>query len=546
MLSPVTLLLTIAAAKLESRHDLKFCMNEDLKTRIDKAELLLLEGHLASAHFALKKVLRKEPDNVHALILSAEQRLRDRKQTESVDLLNKLFDMQPEHFGGELQKRLAHVCFENDLYAKAAQLFEWAILEEIQDDLSLYQLGISHFRLLKTQEAEQRLVECVQSRPDFAAAYLQLGHVCKAMGNSIDAAKNYKKYIEFSPHEKGTGYWCLADLKSYTFDDDEIGEIRREMDSRQEDLAQLSALQFALGRAAEKNKDYSEAMRYYGDGNAIQARLKPFNVELYRRVISGIRTVRADENPTRSNGKPVAILVVGLPRSGTTLTEQILSSHSRVQATDELTLLPDMASRLSKGGDYVKRLSSMTEDEKKDLRQQYISGACAYLKQDCDFFIDKNPKNFLQIGLAKRIMPETVVIDVRRDPRDVAISAYRQLFNFTNEFSTSFDGIYEYYKGYLEMIDHWQSVYPNQIKTVNYEELVSSPDEQIEALLSFCGLESEPACFAFYDQKRAVMTPSVGQVSKPMYTSSVGQWRHYEEFARDGMSRLGSLLAPTS
>jgi hypothetical protein len=238
-------------------------------------------------------------------------------------------------------------------------------------------------------------------------------------------------------------------------------------------------------------------------------------------------------------------LIVGLPRSGTTLTEQILSSHSRVQATDELPLLEDMALRMNISGGYLKRLSSMTEDEKKGLRQQYISGASAYFKQDSDFFIDKNPKNFLHIGLAKRIMPETVVIDVRRDPRDVAISAYRQLFNFTNEFASSFDGIYEYYKGYLEMIDHWRSVYPNQIKTVNYEELVSSADEQIEALLSFCGLESEPACFEFYNQKRAVMTPSVGQVSKPMYTSSVGQWRHYEKFARDGMSRLGSLLATT-
>ena len=238
-------------------------------------------------------------------------------------------------------------------------------------------------------------------------------------------------------------------------------------------------------------------MRHYEDGNAIQARLKPFDVERYRRVVAGIQTVYADEKPTPSDARPVAILLVGLPRSGSTLTEQILSSHSRVQATDELRLLDTIASRMNSNGDYLKRLSSLTEDEKKILRQEYVSGACVYLKQDSDFFIDKNPRNFLQVGLAKRIMPEAVVIDVRRDPRDVAVSAYRQLFNLTYEFSTSFDGIYEYYKGYLEMIDHWRSVYPNQIKTVNYEELVSSPDEQIEALLSFCGLESEPACFEF-------------------------------------------------
>ena len=198
--------------------------------------------------------MRKDPDNVHALVLSAEHRFRDRNQTQSVDLINKLFDMEPEHFSGELQKRLGHVCFENDLFAKASQLFEWARLEEIQDDLSLFQLGTSHFRLLKTQDAEQRLMECVKSRPDFAAAYLQLGHVCKATGNSKGAAENYKKYIEFSPNEKGMGYWCLADLESYRSDDDEIAEIRRDMESRQDDLPQLSTLQFALGRTAEKTR----------------------------------------------------------------------------------------------------------------------------------------------------------------------------------------------------------------------------------------------------------------------------------------------------
>ena len=517
-------------------------MSDDLRNRIYRAESLLQQGHLPSAYFELKKVLRKEPDNVHALVLSAEHRCRDRKQTESVDLIDQLFDMDPEHFSGALQKRLGHVCFDNDLYAKASQLFEWARLADVQDDLSLFQLGVSYFRILKTQQAEQRLMECVKTRPNFAAAYFQLGHVCKAVGNSTGAAENYKKYIENSLDGKGTGYWCLADLKSYTIDDNDIAEIRREMKLRQEDLPQLSALQFALGRAAEKNKDYSAAMRYYGEGNAIQARLKPFNVELYRRVVSGIQTVSADGNPRRSDETPVAILVVGLPRSGTTLTEQILSSHSRVQATDELTLLPKIAERINTHGDYLKRLSSMTEDEKMDLRQVYVSGASAYLEQDCDFFIDKNPKNFLQIGLAKTIMPEAVVVDVRRDPRDVAVSAYRQLFYFTHEFASSFDGIYEYYKGYLEIIDHWKSIYPNQIKTLHYEELVSSPAEEIAALLSFCGLESEPACFEFYNQKRAVMTPSVGQVSKPMYTSSVGQWRHYEEFAGDGMARLESLL----
>ena len=146
------------------------------------------------------------------------------------------------------------------------------------------------------------------------------------------------------------------------------------------------------------------------------------------------------------------------------------------------------------------------------------------------------------IGLIKRIMPESIIIDCRRDPRDTAISAYRQLFNARNEFSASFDSIYQHYQGYLAMINHWRSAYPDQIKVLNYEQLVTSPDEEIPALLDFCGLESEPGCLEFYNQKRAVTTPSVSGVTQPMYTSSIGQWHRFEEYLRDDMSRLGSLL----
>ena len=178
-------------------------------------------------------------------------------------------------------------------------------------------------------------------------------------------------------------------------------------------------------------------------------------------------------------------------------------------------------------------------------RGQYLRGADAYLKQDSHYFIDKFPGNFLHIGLIKRILPESIIIDSRRDPRDNAISAYRQLFNVGNEFSASFDGIVQYYQQYLRLMNHWQSVYPQQIKVVRYEQLVGAPDTEIQSLLEFCALPNESGCFEFYNNKRAVMTPSVSQVTRPMYTSSIGQWRHYEEFAGDDMLRLGNLLEAT-
>lgn len=515
---------------------------DSMKSYIDIADSGLRQGDLVSAHFALKKILRREPDNIGALVLSAELFLRNSRQTDSVDLVNRLFELQPAGFDSALQRRLGHICFGNELYSMAAQLFGWAGDKNKLDELSMYQLGICLRRLGDLESAEQRLLECLKSKPGVAAPYLQLGHIHKAKGNTGRAEHYYKKFIALSSTEKGMGYWCLADLKTYTFTGVEISEMKQELELQKENLPQSSALYFALGWAAEKEKDYSTAMEYYDQGNSIQSRLKPFHAEQYRQIVSGLQTVPAEEKPTRDDEHPVAILIVGLPRSGTTLVEQILSAHSRVQATDELPFLERIALRLEMNGGYAACLAALTEKEKRFLRQQYMNGAKDYLKQESDYFIDKYPGNFLHIGLIKRIMPESIVIDVRRDPRDIAISAYRQLFTGRNEFAASFDGIYEYYKGYRAMVQHWQSVYPNQIKTLNYEHLVSSPDAEIQALLDFCGLEKEPGCFQFYEQKRAVVTPSVSQVSKPMYTSSIGQWRHYEEFSGDAMSRLGGLI----
>lgn len=321
--------------------------------------------------------------------------------------------------------------------------------------------------------------------------------------------------------------------------------MQKAVEQNREDLPQTSALYFALGNAAEQKQDYSAALASFDKGNSIQARLKPFRQDKYIQLATDLTGVTGEACRERSDDHITPVFIVGLPRSGTTLIEQILSAHSRVQATDELPFLERIALHMEMHGGYAKRLLSLSAAESKEFRQQYMSGADAYLKQDSDYFIDKYPGNFLHIGLIKRILPESIIIDSRRDPRDNAISAYRQLFNAGNEFSASFEGIVQYYQQYLRLINHWQSAYPGQIKVVQYEQLVIAPDREIQSLLEFCGLENEPGCFEFYNNKRAVMTPSVNQVAQPMYTSSIGQWRHYEEFARDDMLRLGNLLEAT-
>lgn len=520
-------------------------MNDSVQSHIDNATSLLNEDKFTPAYFAIKKALRKEPQNAAALIVHAQIQLRSGKQTESVDTINRIFELEPASFNSAQQLQLADLCFENELHFLAAKLYEWVRAKKRATVLSLYRSGICLRRLGTMRTAEKRFLECIELRPDVAATYLQMGHVYKATGHVSRAEMCYKKYVDLSSTEKGTGYWSLADLKSYVFSDKEIEAMQHELGLRQDNPPQLSALHFALGHAAERKEDYSEALEHYHKGNAIQAQLKPYKAEQFDQIVARLKTVKGEEVPAGNDAKPIPILIVGLPRSGTTLIEQILSAHSQVQATDELPFLERMALYLEMNGGYAKRLATLSAQERTLLRQQYLNGVTPYLEGECDYFIDKYPGNFLHIGLVKRFMPEAIIIDARRDPRDNAISAYRQLFNTRNEFAASFDGIHNYYQGYLAMMNHWQSEYPGQIRIQNYERLVKSADEEIAALLGFCGLESEAGSFEFYKQKRAVTTPSVSGVTQPMYTSSIDQWRHYEEYLEEDMLRLGSLIEST-
>ena len=517
-------------------------MDEYTIRKVREAEARLNQGDLVSAHFAVRKVLRRDPDNVSALIVAAEINLREGKRMEAMDIANQLFDLDVAALDGGRQKRLGHICFENEQYDMAVQLFEWVRRKRQHDELVLYRAGVSLRRLGRMDDAEEWLLECVRVRPDVPDGYQQLGHVCKATGRKDEAIHNYRKSIDVAPSAKGDGYWYLADLKSYEFTDDDVAAMESELAASQEEL-QVSALSFALGWAAEQREDYATAMKYYRNGNVIQARLKPFQKEQFQRIVADLQNVGADTGAVRRSGEPpVAILIVGLPRSGTTLIEQILSAHPRVQPTDELPFLERVALRLEINGGYSKRLVNLSGDERRFLRTQYVNGARSYLREEGDYFIDKYPGNFLHVGLAKRIMPEAIIIDARRDPRDIAISAYRQLFGQRGEFASTFDGLYAYYQGYLSMMDHWRSVYPNAIITQHYENLVQSPEEEIRALLAACGLEDDPACYQFYKHQRAVTTPSASQVSRPMYTTSIGQWRRFESSAGDDLAKLGELI----
>lgn len=440
-----------------------------------------------------------------------------------------------------LRVYLADLCLQCEMYFDAAGIYEEQWPRNPDDPSTRYKAGTAAYRIGKLDAARDHFLKCVEVRPDTAASYLQLGHVYRAQRRFADATQAYLDYIARSQDARGHGYWSLVDLRNYAFDDEEVDEMRRHLERCPPDSGEASLMQFALGNIAERRQSYDEALRHYRTANNIQRQLRPFRHAAYQGLVDGL--LNAELQPAASgaalSGKP--IFIVGLPRSGTTLVEQILAAHSLVEATDELPYIERIAYRLERSGGYGTSLATMDEATRNEYRASYLADARRYLAREHGHFVDKNPNNFLHIGLIRTLFPEALIINVRRDLRDNALSMYRQFFNVGHDHSASFTDMAIFFDGYLRLMHHWLRHYPESIRVQGYEDLVQDPHEQIPDLLRFCGLPHEEGCVEFHRSKAAVMTPSAAQVSQPMYTSSIGCRKHFEKALEAEFEQLDVL-----
>jgi tetratricopeptide (TPR) repeat protein len=406
-------------------------------------------------------------------------------------------------------------------------------------------MGFGHYeRALSLYEG---LLRETPQDPDL---HLSVAHVLKTLGRTQEAVESYRAAVAVKPNH-GEAYWSLANLKTYRFTDDELAHMRREEAAAAIRLADRYHLCFALGKALEDRREYGESFVFYERGNTLKQSERPYLpgvIEMNARLQSLVCTqefFRGRQGVGCESAAPV--FIVGLPRSGSTLLEQILASHSKVEGTTELADIPRLVQDLqgrkhsNESPRYPGALAELGPEDFKRFGENYLADTRIYRSQGKSLFIDKNPNNFRHLGLIHLILPNAKIIDARRSAMACCFSNFKQLFAVGQRFTYGLDPIARYYRSYVELMDHWDTVLPGMILRVQHEHVVNDLEGNVRRILEFCELEFESSCIEFYKTERSVNTASSEQVRRPIFREGLDQWRHFEPWLGPLRTALGSL-----
>ena len=373
-----------------------------------------------------------------------------------------------------------------------------------------------------------------QHDPDL---YLAIGNALKTTGKTQEAIDAYR-YAAAMPAGFGEAFWGLANLKTYRFSDPEIALMRQGESNPNTTATDRYHLCFALGKALEDRGRFQESFEYYARGNAQKRATLRYRPESLEQVARQQTTLCTPDffiaRRQFGSASTAPIFIVGLPRSGSTLIEQILAAHSQVDGTLELPDIPRLVQELQANAPagrpgYPELLGSLSAEACRQLGEKYLTDTAAYRTGKARF-TDKMPNNFRHLGLVQLILPNARILDVRRDPMACGFSIFKQLFANGQRFAYSLEEIGRYYRMYVELMTHWERVLPGKILRVQYEDLVSDLEPTVRRILDFCGLEFESGCVEFHRSRRTVHTPSSEQVRQPVYREGLDQWRNFERW----------------
>ena len=486
-------------------------------------------GRLKLAEESYKKVLKKDKNNIDALRLLGLLAFKTKDYEIAERLFLKVLQLDPSF--SLAWDNLAKLYRIQNKLLNSIPAFENLIKLDPRNFEALVSLGTVYIKLSKYHEGIKLYEESLKIKPENPRVYLSLGHALKTIGErekSEAAYQNAIKYFSLS----GEAYWSLANLKTYEFSDKEIINMESSL-TKNIHPNEMTQMHFALGKAYESKRQFDKSFEHYAEGNWQQRKQISYNAEDYKISIDELIDF-FDKNKNLYNSKAQSnfddpIFILGLPRSGSTMIEQILSSHSLIEGTQELpnilAISRDIKLIDQKKG-YPQNLLGLNQSYFDDLGKKYIDET-KWARSSKPFFIDKMPNNFVHIGLIKLILPKAKIIDARRNPMDTCFSCFKQYFAKGQHFTYDLDDIARYYKDYVRLMDYWKKLFPEEIFTIHYEQVIDNPNDRIRDLLEFCNVKFEDNCINFHKSKRPVKTASSEQVRQPMYKTGLDYWKNY-------------------
>ena len=508
----------------------------------------LYENRVHKAEGLARSFLQKNPRHVEGMRILAEIGKRFGVLDDAEFLLESAVEFEPDNIAVRLD--YIEILRKRQKHEAALKQANALLSRDPENPVFLSRHAVESLAVGDYETALSGFDRVLAALPEDAGTHAARAHALKTMGRTDEAVDAYRRAYE-ARADYGEAWYGLANLKTYRFTDDEIARMRAQeaaVGLRTHDRVHLC---FALGKAYEDRDDYDTAFEFYERGNDLKRTQTRYTSDIMDQELQAQADVCTAELFSAQAGKgcpaPDPIFIVGLPRAGSTLLEQILASHSQVDGTLELPDILAAAHRLrgrNRGdgaGRYPRILHDLDTDQLRELGEAYIENTRIH-RQGAPFFTDKMPNNFRHIGLIKLILPNAKIIDARREPMACCFSGFKQLFAEGQEFTYGLDEIGRYYRGYVELMDHWDRVLPGEILRVQYEDVVADLETQVRRILDFCGLPFEQACLDFHATERAVRTASSEQVRQPIYDSGVEQWRHFERHLDPLKSALGPAL----
>ena len=507
----------------------------------------LLANDLPTAESILRPHLHTHPTDVAAIRMLAELAGRIGRYADAEKLLRRALELAPGFAAA--RANLATALYRQNRPAEALQSLDVLVEAEAghpgHDNLRAAALG----RLGSYAEAIAIYEQVLARLPAQPRVWMSYGHVLKTVGRTDDGIAAYRRAIAIAP-SLGEAWWSLANLKTARLGPADVNAMEAALAQTDLPRADRYHLHFALGKALEDLGDPERAFTHYDEGN----RLRRIGIgyqadEVTDHVARARRLFSADFFAARAGQgcpAPDPIFILGMPRSGSPLVEQILASHPLVEGTTELPDLPTIARELGNRRDadppYPESLSGLDADSLRRLGESYLERASVQRRTGRPFFIDKMPNNWVHVGLIQLILPNAKIIDARRHPLDCCFSNFRQHYARGQGFSYSLTDMGRYYADYVALMAHFDRVLPGRVHRVVHERLIEAPEKEIRALLGHLGLDFDPACLAFHETRRPVRTASSEQVRRPINRDGVGQWRPYDRWLTPLRTALGAVL----